>query len=59
MDDAAEEYKKIPPNQIQGFFKTKHRLKIGNVNDFISKLRKTDYLAKFFTKNDLSDRGIK
>ena len=56
---AEEEFKKVPAQSIQGYFKTKHRLKVGNVNDFINKLRNTRFLPKFFSQSDIDNRGIK
>jgi phosphoenolpyruvate carboxylase len=58
-EDLFEEYKKVPAHTIQGYFKTKHRLKVGNVNDFISKLRNTKFLGKFLSCKDRENRGIK
>ena len=58
-EDLFEEFKKVPVNTIQGYFKTKHRLKVGNVNDFISKLRNTKFLNKFLSSKDVENRGIK
>jgi len=52
-------FKEVPAQMIQGFFKTKHRLKVGNVNDFINKLRNTKLLPKFFSQSDIENRGIK
>lgn len=51
MQDSDEE-DKIDKEKIQGYSTTKHKYTLGNVNDFISKMRKTKILQKFFLSND-------
>lgn len=39
----------IAPHLIKGYFKTKLKRNLSNVNDFISKMRKTEILEKFLS----------
>lgn len=54
----SDEDEKIDKEKIQGYFTTKHKYTLGNVNDFISKMRKTGVLSKFFSQSEPAWCGL-
>lgn len=50
---------RIDITKFNGYFKKKISHQIGNLNDFIHKMRKTAVLQKFFSENDVEFAGVK
>lgn len=47
------------PTQIPGYYDTKTKKKIGNLNDLINNMRRLACLSKFAHQNDLDFAGIR
>lgn len=45
--------------QMAGYYKRKNKFKVGNVNDFINKIRKAKVLEKYFENDSLDYGGIR
>lgn len=58
FSEVVEERVKIDLTSIQGYYKNKYKFRVESVNDFVSKVRKTDMCAKFFQQNDLKFAGL-
>ena len=44
---------------MPGYYKKKNKIKIGNINDFINKLRKLVILQEYFKQDDPEFGGVK
>ena len=49
----------MQPHEVPGYYTRKIRYGVKTVNDFITKLRKTAVLDKFFKQSNLNFSGLK
>ena len=49
----------VSPQSVPGYYKKKNKIKIGNINDFINKLRKLVILQEYFKQDDPEFGGVK
>lgn len=59
QQDESQEFKKEEDTKmIQGYHEKRIKQKIGNINDFISKMKKTNFLKQFLSYNDPKWAGL-
>jgi len=54
-----DEAETVPPHKVPGYYKKKNKIKIGNINDFLNKVRRLRVVSEYFNHDDPDFGGIK